>query len=180
MRQRKWRVISFSCHRCRAAARVGAEVQATCRDKGRVARRPPNTTCVLSQNRPCKVSRTDSARIEYLQGSRLPDGQLARFHALETNRPVYFSRDYKPTYDDGDVPTHYAFKVGDRTDSILKEFERLKKLDFDELRNPGSEVEVEPSLALDAEIRALIESQDDRGSWIEPGPCVIIDRKTQA
>ena len=64
--------------------------------------------------------------LAYLRRSRLPDGRLARFYELETNRPLYFTKDYRLTYDDSDMPTHYAFKVGDRTDSIAREYERLR------------------------------------------------------
>ena len=36
--------------------------------------------------------------IDYLQGSKLPDGQLARFYELRTNKPLYFTRSYQLTY----------------------------------------------------------------------------------
>ena len=51
------------------------------------------------------------AALNWLKRVRLPDGQLARFHELQTNRPIYFVRNtYEPTYDDSRVPTHYSFK----------------------------------------------------------------------
>src|SRR3954471_5458077 len=49
--------------------------------------------------------------LKYLQDSRLPDGRLARFYELKTNRPLYFPKDYQLTYSDDDTPTHYAFKI---------------------------------------------------------------------
>ena len=52
--------------------------------------------------------------LDYLRRSRLPDGQLARFNELRTNRPLYFTKDYQLTYSDADTPTHYAFKTSDR------------------------------------------------------------------
>ncbi|MEY3174261.1 MAG: hypothetical protein RLZZ436_2175 [Planctomycetota bacterium] len=49
--------------------------------------------------------------LAWLKRVRLPDGQLARFHELRTNRPIYFVRDtYEPTWDDSRLPTHYSFK----------------------------------------------------------------------
>ncbi len=51
------------------------------------------------------------AALNWLRRVRLPNGQLARFHELQTNRPIYFVRDtYEPTYDDSRMPTHYSFK----------------------------------------------------------------------
>ena len=49
--------------------------------------------------------------IAWLKRSRLPDGQIARFYELETNKPLYFTKDdYLLTYDDSNLPTHYGFK----------------------------------------------------------------------
>lgn len=49
--------------------------------------------------------------IEWLKRSLLPDGQLARFYEMRTNRPLYFTKDtYELTYDDSNLPTHYGFK----------------------------------------------------------------------
>jgi hypothetical protein len=69
--------------------------------------------------------------LEYLRGCRLDDGRLARFYELKTNRPLYFTRDYAMTYSDADLPTHYGFKVGDGTEAIAREYERLRA------RGPG-------------------------------------------
>ena len=38
--------------------------------------------------------------LDYLKKSRLPDGRIARFYELKTNRPLYFTRDYQLTYDE--------------------------------------------------------------------------------
>src|SRR5690606_27390840 len=54
--------------------------------------------------------------IAYYRSSLLPDGRLARFYELKTNRPLYFTKDYQLTYDDGDMPTHYGFKSTSRLD----------------------------------------------------------------
>jgi hypothetical protein len=79
--------------------------------------------------------------IEYLRRSRLPDGRLARFYELKTNKPLYLTRgDYQLTYSDANMPTHYSFKQSDRTGSIAREYERLMALDPDELRRPAEVV----------------------------------------
>src|SRR5262249_44358331 len=62
--------------------------------------------------------------LAYLKASRLPDGRLARFYELKTNRPLFFTRDYKLTYDGGDVPTHYGFFFASRLDSIEAAYRR--------------------------------------------------------
>ena len=53
--------------------------------------------------------------IAWLKRSILPDGKIARFYELETNRPLYFTKDeYELTYDDSNLPTHYSFKSNSR------------------------------------------------------------------
>ncbi len=76
--------------------------------------------------------------LDWFRRSRLPDGRLARFYELRTNRPLYFTKDYQVTYDDADVPTHYAFKVADGTEAIARDYERLRKMTPAELAHrPG-------------------------------------------
>ncbi len=66
--------------------------------------------------------------LDYLQASALPDGQLARFYELQTNRPLYFNRGYQLTYSDTDMPTHYGFKVANHLEKLRKRLTELKKL----------------------------------------------------
>jgi len=110
--------------------------------------------------------------IKYLKQSLLPNGQLARFYELQTNKPLYFTREYVLTYDDSDLPTHYSFKVDSTLDELASEYDRLATLDADELaalhrqkpKEPGK-----PSPSLERETRQAIESLDSRGAWIEDG-----------
>ncbi len=104
--------------------------------------------------------------IAYYRRSLLPDGRLARFYELKTNRPLYFTRDYKLTYSDADVPTHYAFKVSSKIDRIAREYEELKK---EKLPLPATEKG--PQMTKDLERRAMriVEALDDRGRWVEKG-----------
>ncbi len=106
--------------------------------------------------------------LNYLRRSRLPNGQLARFYELRSNKPLYFTKTYELTYDDGDMPTHYAFKVRDDTDAIAREFERVKNLSVLDLKkNPTIPPRVTD--ALRKEVSAIIAAQDARGRWIEEG-----------
>ncbi|MBI2477345.1 MAG: hypothetical protein HYV60_01445 [Planctomycetia bacterium] len=109
------------------------------------------------------------AAIKYLRSSLLPDGQLARFYELKTNRPLYFTKEYVLTYDDGDLPTHYGFKIGARLDAIEAEYERLLKTDSSKLKPRESKPTYKMSESLAQQARAAVDSLDKRGAWIEPG-----------
>jgi hypothetical protein len=107
--------------------------------------------------------------LEYFRRSRLPNGQLARFYELRTNRPLYFTKDYRLTYDDGDMPTHYSFKVADRTDGVAREYEQLTKLNQTEPKKPTKPAPQKTGPALVAEVKEIIAAQDARGRWVEGG-----------
>jgi hypothetical protein len=104
--------------------------------------------------------------LAYMRASLLPDGTLARFYELQTNRPLYFTRDYVPTYDGSDVPDHYRFSCRSRLDRIEAEYRRLLDL-------PPEDLRAAPRVALTegliAAARRVIESQNEGGSWTEPG-----------
>ncbi len=103
--------------------------------------------------------------LDYLRGSLLPDGRLARFYELKTNRPLYFTRDYELTYSDSDVPTHYSFKVPSRLGKIAAEYERLKGADL----KAAAEGPPPPAKGLAAQARAAVAALDSRGRWVEEG-----------
>lgn len=107
--------------------------------------------------------------IAYYRSSVLPDGQLARFYELKTNRPLYFTKDYQLTYSDADMPTHYAFKGGNWTDSAEREYQRLVKLSPAELQQKGSKQPGKPSAKLIAQVESVLSAMDDRGRWVEEG-----------
>jgi hypothetical protein len=109
------------------------------------------------------------AAIQYLRSSQLPDGQLARFYELQTNRPLYFTKEYVLTYDDGDLPTHYGFKVDSKIDSIAAEYERLLKTAPEKLKPRESKPTYKMSRSMTEQARTAIDTQDGRGAWVEPG-----------
>lgn len=104
--------------------------------------------------------------LAWLRRSRLPDGRLARFYELHSNKPLYFTKDYQLTYDDSDVPTHYAFKISDNTKAISAEHETLKT--GGAIR---SSREAKPAVteAMRSDVRRIIAAQDAHGRWIESG-----------
>ena len=112
--------------------------------------------------------------LEYLRRSRLPDGRLARFYELKTNRPLYFSRKYELTYDDGDMPTHYAFKVPDWTDEIDREYQRLRARDPGPGPGdrPGAKAKPArsgPDQSLTSRVKSVVAALDESGRWVTEG-----------
>lgn len=97
--------------------------------------------------------------LAYLQKSQLPDGQMARYYELKTNRPLYMSRqgeNYSLTYDDSDLPDHYGWKRISRLKEIAEAYESGSK---GTTNKSGQTVS-------DAEIRNIIQSLDEQGRWI--------------
>lgn len=102
--------------------------------------------------------------LEYLRACVLPDGNLARFYELKTNKPLYFTQDYKLTYDGSNVPDHYGFKFPSELDEIERDYRRL----LGEEINSG-ESSTSPTPELIEQTRSIIDSQDQRGAWTQPG-----------
>lgn len=108
--------------------------------------------------------------LDWLERSKLPDGRLARFYELKTNRPLYFTKKYELTYDDSDLPTHYGFQIGSSVKRLRTEFDQIRSqprettpLWTTDRRKPGN------SNSLRAEVRQLVDSMDTRGAWLEEG-----------
>lgn len=98
--------------------------------------------------------------IAWLRRSQLPDGQIARFYELNTNKPLYFVKDtYELTHDDSNLPTHYSFKSRSKADKLE---ERYKILQEDS--QPKISQRSLKSLKKDAE--EILVQQDPEGRWI--------------
>ncbi|NQV28336.1 MAG: polysaccharide lyase [Rhodopirellula sp.] len=108
--------------------------------------------------------------LDYLERSLLPNGQLARFYELKTNRPLYFTKDYVLTYDDSDLPTHYGFKVSSNLARLRADYETSLKAPptagpvWTTLRSAPK-----PSASLNNEAKQLVDAMDARGAWLESG-----------
>jgi hypothetical protein len=113
--------------------------------------------------------------LQYLRASQLPDGKLARFYELQTNRPLYFTKDYQLTYDPADAPTHYAFIVESRLDQIEAEYQRILDTGPDDLWPAPPDA---PPTA--TEIRQIIDAMDERGAWVEEGVLDAHDMKPES
>ena len=90
---------------------------------------------------------------------------------MRSNKPLYFTKQYALTYDDSDVPTHYAFKVSANLDGIAREYERLRKASPTELETlrQSAARKSNGSAPADRQVRAVIDSLDERGAWVEEG-----------
>ncbi|MEM8666036.1 MAG: pectate lyase [Planctomycetota bacterium] len=65
--------------------------------------------------------------VRWLKRSMLPDGKIARYYELETNRPLYMKRRgdvYELTYDDSNLPSHYSWKTSSRLLKLREMYQR--------------------------------------------------------
>jgi len=107
--------------------------------------------------------------LTYFKKVPLADGRLARFYELQTSKPLYFTKDYKLTYSDADMPTHYGFKVGNGMDKIAKEYETVLKLDPAKLNAKPKQQKGPPSEAAIANAKKAVATLDEQGRWVEDG-----------
>ncbi|TWT62516.1 AGE family epimerase/isomerase [Rubinisphaera italica] len=101
--------------------------------------------------------------LTYLKSSLLKDGQLARFYELKTNRPLYLEvidGKYHLTYDDSNLPTHYAFKIPAKIEKYESEYRRLTK---EPIRQKS------PRKPSQDRIQSIMSGLDERGAWVDSG-----------
>lgn len=106
--------------------------------------------------------------LAYLKRSLLPDGRLARFYELKTNKPLYFTKEYELTYSDDDMPTHYSFKSVSRLDAIERRYRKLSSASWQPPKEEEEEVVELQSPSLET-VKQIIERLDSRGAWVEQG-----------
>jgi hypothetical protein len=103
--------------------------------------------------------------LAYLKKSLLPDGKLARFYELKTNKPLFFVRKgkkYDLVHQANDLPTHYGFIVDSRLEAIGAEYQALLS------QGPSAPKPKAPEPDLTAQAQQIITSMDSRGAWIDP------------
>ena len=114
------------------------------------------------------------AAIEWVQRSRLPDGRWARFYELGSNRPLYFTKKYKLTYDPSDCPTHYSFKSHYGIPSAINYYKEVVRLGREEylhkrMNNRSPERMREWARRMARRVREVIKWQDAQGRWARGG-----------
>ena len=113
------------------------------------------------------------AAFAWFERAKLPDGQHARFYELQTNKPLYFVKDsYVLTYDDGDMPTHYGFKVSSMS-KVLRLQENVAK-PLEEVRRKLAGPQTPKEWASKArgaadKARQAVKSLDAEGRWLKDG-----------
>jgi hypothetical protein len=93
--------------------------------------------------------------LEYLRSCELPDGRLARYYELQTNKPLYMNRRgkvYSLTHDDSDLPSHYGWKIDPELDEIEAALKRRGDLQKD--------------VPSDRKIREIVAALDAEGRWL--------------
>ena len=99
------------------------------------------------------------AAISYLRRSTLPDGRLARFYEMQTNRPLYVNRRYQLTYSDADTLSHYRYKTGNYLDKLERQLQNV--------RSRSEAHDEEPATLDPSEVRRILQSQNADGGWVE-------------
>ena len=105
--------------------------------------------------------------LDYYRRSLLPSGELARFYELETNRPLFMTKDYQLTYSSDDVPTHYSFIGANWLDKVAAEYERVGALTPAQLKHPAQDAA--PLKTTAAEVARIVAGLDARGAWVTDG-----------
>lgn len=112
--------------------------------------------------------------IEWLRRSRIGPDLWARFYELKTNRPIYFTRNYRLTYDDGDLPRHYSFKGSFGIPGLMRFYEKVVKLGWERMlaernRRPSLSEKRRRCRSLEPRIRRIMSSMDEKGRWVRGG-----------
>ncbi|MCG8598791.1 MAG: pectate lyase [Verrucomicrobiales bacterium] len=109
--------------------------------------------------------------LAWLESSQLKNGKWARFYELQTNRPLYCEADtYRVTYDDSNLPTHYAFQIGGwsgKIESLKKQLTKAPE-DIRKSRERKSDPDSLAKLAksLQGRVRNAINKQHEDGYWL--------------
>lgn len=102
--------------------------------------------------------------LNWLERSRLPDGRLARYYEIRSNRPLYMQRSgdvYSLTYDDSRLPDHYGWKTDDNTSTLRQAYNRQMRG-----RMPDSETDSPDSNSpAPSSVSEVIRSLQPDGFW---------------
>ena len=120
-----------------------------------------------------KYRATIPAALDWLEKSRLPDGQWARFYELHTNKPLYCEdKTYALTYDGSNTPDRYSFKIeGDLIGKIEKLREALAKPRDEVLASRKDPETAERWLKaarnVRSKVKTALEDQNKDGVWTD-------------
>jgi PelA/Pel-15E family pectate lyase len=107
------------------------------------------------------------AAIDWLKRSEIAPGKWARFNELGSNKPLYFTKDYRLVYTDDELPTHYAFQGEFGIPSAIKYYENVRGAGREAWLKESGKNKVGTVQALRA--REVIEALDNKGRWLKNG-----------
>jgi len=114
--------------------------------------------------------------LRWLQESRLPSGQWARYYEISTNLPLYYDRGRKrvSSFDELGLErqTGYAYHVNIDINALEARYDTIVQLGREEYlrrqNQPQSEFEMADRLKqLEEEVTLLIEQQEASGRWVK-------------
>jgi PelA/Pel-15E family pectate lyase len=115
------------------------------------------------------------AAVDWFKRSTLAPNQWARFYELGTNKPLYFTKDYKLVYTDNDLPTHYSFKSSYGIPASIAYYEEVKRLgrkEYLERQKPKpltAQQKESRRKSLEPRAREVIAALDAKGRWVTNG-----------
>ncbi len=110
--------------------------------------------------------------IDWLRSVQLEDGRWARFYELGTNRPLYLTAEsYEVTYDDSNLPTHYAFKIDGKLGLRLDRLEQQIAEGREALlrrRQPMIHAAdwAKQATRLQRDVQSALKAVDSQGRWL--------------
>jgi hypothetical protein len=108
--------------------------------------------------------------LAYLKKSLLPNGQVARFYELHSNRPLYFQRGeggkgFVMSYDSTKASSNYGWEGKSEVEDLQEAHDAI--LAGTEVKYPTSERALTKFSVTDKEAVKLLKAQDNTGVWIE-------------
>ena len=113
--------------------------------------------------------------VHWYRRSAIAPGKWARFYELQTNRPLYFTKEYQLTYQDNDMPTHYSFQSSYGVESMIRYFEAVRKqgrtawLAAQTPKTLTAAQRAARAESMEKKVRTVIAAQDAQGRWITRG-----------
>lgn len=94
--------------------------------------------------------------LAYHKKGVLPDGKVARYYELKTNKPLYMDAAYKLTYDDSAAPEHYGWKQSARFDRIEAAYQQAM----------AGTPPTKPRAVKEDDVRRIVAALDADGRWV--------------
>jgi hypothetical protein len=101
------------------------------------------------------------AAIDWLKRSEIAPRKWARFYEMGSNKPLYFTKDYRLVYTDDDLPTHYSFQGEFGVPAAISYAEQMQ--------NSSKKVQNVAKQPSETQVRAIIDALDARGRWVRNG-----------